>query len=45
VWLGLLGLEAPHQRLPGFLVTLGPLAMMILYLIGALRERPRTARR
>lgn len=39
-WLTLLGLEVPHQGLPGFLVTLGPLAITILYLIAALRERP-----
>jgi steroid 5-alpha reductase family enzyme len=44
LWLSLLSLEVPHQGLPGFLVTVGPLVMMILYLVGALRERQRAAR-
>jgi hypothetical protein len=41
VWLTLLGLEVPHQGLPGFIVIAGPLAMTILYLAGALREKYR----
>jgi hypothetical protein len=44
VWLTLLALEVPHQGMPGFIVTLGPLAMTILYLAGALREKYRAAR-
>ena len=43
-WLTLLGLEVPHQGLPGFIVTLGPLAMTTVYLVGALREKSRANR-
>jgi hypothetical protein len=44
VWLTLLALEVPHQGMPGFIVTLGPLAMTIVYLAGALREKYRANR-
>jgi hypothetical protein len=41
VWLTLLGLEVPHEHLPGFIVTLGPLAMTTLYVAAALRAELR----